>query len=112
MELRYLGFDQLQNARAFRFEMVVKGEAPKPAIVTVDMSLFLQFHVGIQDGPSLCAAKLTADFDNRIEGDHTLTCDDLRSYSESRAAAEQKRIESRRTAGVRHKPGAAVRAED
>ena len=60
MELRCMGFDQLQNARTFRFEVVVKGATTMQAVVVADMALFLQYRVGIQDGPSLCAARLTA----------------------------------------------------
>src|SRR5262249_19102022 len=78
MELRYLGFDQLQNARTFRFEVLVKGAATMQAVVVADMALFLQYRVGIQDGPSLCAARLTADLEQNVEGDHVLTADDLR----------------------------------
>ena len=105
MELRYLGFDQLQNARAFRFDVLVKGELPKHATVTADMALFLLYRVGIQDGPTLCATKLTADIDNNnVDGTHVLTGDDLRAFSESRAAAEEKRMEMRRSAGRRHTP--------
>jgi hypothetical protein len=58
MELRYLGFDQLQNARAFRFEVVVKGATTMQAGVVADMTLFLEYRVGIQDGPSLCRGKI------------------------------------------------------
>jgi hypothetical protein len=68
MELRYLGFDQLQNARAFRFEVVVKGATTMQGVVVADMALFLQYSVGIQDGPSLCAARLTADLEQNVEG--------------------------------------------
>jgi hypothetical protein len=105
MELRYLGFDQRQNARAFRFEIVVKGATTMQAIVVADMALFLEYRVGIQDGPSLCAARLTADLEQNVEGDHVLTADDLRSLCERRAAAEGKRMEMRRMAGRRASTG-------
>ena len=107
MELRYMGFEQLRNARAFRFDVVAKGEATKAAVVTADMSLFLQYRIGIQEGPTLCATKLTADIEQNVEGDHVLTADDLRLYSDSRAAAEERRLELRRSAGRRHSTGAA-----
>jgi hypothetical protein len=102
MELRYMGFEQLRNARAFRFDVLAKGEVTRQAVVTADMALFLQHHVGIQDGPTLCAGKLTADLEREFEGDHVLTADDLRAYSDARASAEAKRIEARRMAGRRH----------
>jgi len=96
MQLRYLGFDQLQNARAFRFDIMNKGEVTRQAIVTADLSLFLEHHVGIQDGPTLCASKLSADIENSVEGTHTLTGDDIRAHAEARATAEAKRAEARR----------------
>jgi hypothetical protein len=105
MELRYLGFDQLGAARAFRFEIPVKGAGARQAVVTAEMGLFLQFHVAIQEGPTLCARKLTADLAMSLDGEHTLTADDLRAYSESKAAAELKRLEMRAASGRRqHKP--------
>src|SRR6516164_8844299 len=42
MELRYLGFDQRQNARAFWFDVVVKGAPTMQAVVVADMALFLE----------------------------------------------------------------------
>ena len=67
MELRYLGFDQRQNSLAFRFEVFVKGATTMKAVVVADMALFLEYRVGIQDGPNLCAARLTADLEQKIE---------------------------------------------
>ena len=107
MQLRYLGFDQLQNARAFRFDIMNKGEATRQAIVTVDLALFLEHRVGIQDGPTLCASKLSADLGNAIEGAHTLTADDIRAHAEARATAEAKRIEARRNTHRRPTPAPA-----
>ncbi len=97
MQLRYLGFDQLQNARVFRFDIITKGEVTRQAIVTCDLALFLQHHVGIQDGPTLCANKLSADLESSFEGAHVLTADDIRAHADARVAAETKRIEARRT---------------
>lgn len=102
-----MGFDQASNARVFRFDVLAKGEITKHAVVTADMALFLQHRIGIQDGPTLCATKLAADIENNVDGEHVLTDDDLRAYSENRAAAEEKRLEMRRMAGRRHSAGAA-----
>src|SRR5690348_12499105 len=77
MELRYQGFEQLQNARGYRFDLVTKGSALRQFVVTVDLALFRTHAVGIQEGPSLCAQKLLADLENRFEGDHQLTTEDL-----------------------------------
>lgn len=112
MELRYMGFDQLRNARAFRFDVLAKGETTRQAVITADMELFLQHHVGIQDGPTLCAAKLASDLERQAEGEHVLTDEDVRAFGAARAAAEAKRIESRRTAGRRHSPPALENVRD
>jgi len=96
MELRYLGFDQLDNARAYRFDVIAKGEATRQLIVTVDLGLFRTYRVGIQEGPGLCAHKLLADLQTSVEGVHELTIEDLRIYAEARAAAEARKLEARK----------------
>jgi hypothetical protein len=95
MEIRYMGFDQLRNARAYRFDVVAKGDATRHFVVTVDLALFRTHKVGIQEGPSLCAQKLTADLEASVDGAHELTADDLRAYADARSAAETRRIEAR-----------------
>jgi len=95
VELRYLGFDQLQNARGYRFNLIAKGDTAKQFVVTVDLALFRAHRVGIQEGPTLCAQKLTADLENAAEGVHELTTDDMRAYADARAAAEARRLEAR-----------------
>jgi hypothetical protein len=96
MELRYLGFEQLKNAREYRFDLVAKGDITRHFAVTVDLTLFRTHKVGIQEGPSLCAQKLLADLENCAEGVHELTTDDLRAYANERATAEARRIEARK----------------
>lgn len=103
MELRYLGFEQLQNARRYRFDLVVKGSAPRQFFVTVDLALFRTHAVGIQEGPSLCAQKLLADLENCVEGDHQLTTEDLRVYAHDRADAEARKIAARKAGPRRPK---------
>jgi hypothetical protein len=102
VELRYLGFDQLKNARAFRFDVIAKGETRRQAVITVDMALFLEHHIAIQDAPTICALKLTADLERSFEGEHVLGTEDLRALVVSRAEIEAKRIEARRAGGRRH----------
>jgi hypothetical protein len=97
MEVRYLGFDQQQNARSYQFDVVEKGEASKRFIVTADLSLFHSHGVVIQEGPSLCAGKLVADLERNFAGAHELTAEDLRSYVNARSLAEAKRAEMRKT---------------
>jgi hypothetical protein len=97
MEVRYLGFDQEQNARSYQFDIVEKGEPSKRFIVTADLSLFHSHGVVIQEGPSLCAGKLVADLERNFSGAHELTAEDLRSYVNARSLAEAKRAEMRKT---------------
>jgi hypothetical protein len=103
MELRYLGFEQSQNARAYRFDVIAKGEATRHCIVTVDLALFRTHRVGIQEGPSLCAHKLLRDLGASSEGAHELTTEDLRVYAEGRAMEEARRVEARKSGSHRSK---------
>jgi len=106
VEFRYLGFDQLQNARGYRFEAVSKGDPVRQFVVTVDLALFREHRVGIQEGPSLCAHKLAADLEKCTETEevHVLTTEDLQIYVEARAAAETRKLEARKAAPRRPKP--------
>ena len=104
MELRYLGFEQSQSGRVYRFDVISKGESPRQAVVTVDLALFRAHRVGIQEGPSLCASKLVADLETGTEGAHELTTEDLRAFAEARATEEARRTEARKGGAHRSKP--------
>jgi cold shock CspA family protein len=60
VQLRYVGFDQDQHTRSFRFHAIVAGEPTRDYAVTADVRLFQKHHVGIQEGPALCARILMA----------------------------------------------------
>ncbi len=102
MEIRYLGFEQQENSRAYRFEVLQKGRQARRFVVKADLSLFLAYHVGIQEGPTLSASKLTSDLDKHLEGVHELTGDDLRSHADARILAEAQRAEMRKAGRRRH----------
>jgi hypothetical protein len=95
MEVRYLGFEQRQNARSYHFDVVEKGVPSRRFVVTADLSLFHIHGVVIQEGPSLCAGKLAADLASNFSGAHELTEEDLRSFVNARSLAEAKRAEMR-----------------
>jgi hypothetical protein len=97
VELRYLGFDQNQNIRTYRFDRVVVGGPAARFLVTADMALFLKHHVGIQEGPSLCARKLTSDPECTAGIAHELTNDDLLAYALARSEAEAHRAAARKS---------------
>lgn len=103
MEVRYLGFDQRQNSRAYRFEVRIDGRLSKQVSVTADLAVFRNYSVGIQEGPLLCGNKLTADLERGWEGEHELTAADLRTYVDAKALAAERagnRESHRRRAGV------------
>jgi hypothetical protein len=66
--LRYMGFDQTESIRAYRFQSVSPGEDTKTFIVTTDLALFRKHHVGIQEGPALCLQTLVAE----LAGAHSI----------------------------------------
>lgn len=104
MEVKYLGFEQRQNARSYQFDVVEKGEPSRHFIVTADLSLFHTHGVVIQEGPSLCVGKLVADLEKNFVGEHELTDEDLRSYVSARSLAEAKRAEARKAPRWRASP--------
>jgi hypothetical protein len=102
MQLRYMGFDQAKGVRIYRFDGI---EERVPAVrytITVDLTLFLKHHVGIQEGPSLCARKLASDLEALQQQDHVLTNDDLLAYVTARADAEARKAAARKP-GVRRR---------
>jgi hypothetical protein len=109
MEFRYMGFDQRDNARAYRFDGVEKGGPTRQYVVTADMGLFLAHRVSIQEGPMLCANKLAADMKINAEGVHELTGEDLRAHATAKALAEARKAESRKSATRHSGPPAAHR---
>jgi hypothetical protein len=103
MELRYMGFVQNQNTRTYRFDGMVSGQEPLHFAVTADLALFLANRIGIQEGPTLCAHKLSAAPATETGATLILTGDDLRAHATARTAAETRKIEARRT-GSRRRP--------
>jgi hypothetical protein len=106
MELRYLGFEQRQNARDYRFDAVEKGQPARRFVVTADLALFRTLGVVIQEGPTLCASKLLSDLESDSGGAHELTAQDLRAYVTARSTADAKRAESRKAPRRRPNPNA------
>lgn len=96
MEVRYMGFEQQQNARCYRFDVVEKGQPARSCIVTTDVSLFHTLGVVMQEGPALSANKLMSDLESNFAGAHELTADDLRAHVNARSVAEARRAEMRK----------------
>ncbi|HVP46417.1 MAG TPA: hypothetical protein VMT32_07535 [Bryobacteraceae bacterium] len=96
MALRYMGFDQRQNTRVYKFDNVAEGEPTIRMLITADLTLFQKHHIAIQEGPGLCAQKLAADLENPRNGNHELTSDDLLAHASARAAVAARQAELRR----------------
>jgi len=107
LEIRYLGFDQRQNSRVYRFDVRTGGHVTKQVSVTADISVFRNHSVAIQEGPFLSGNKLTADLERGWEGEHELTETDIRAYADAKALADAQRAGTRK--GPRRRPG--VQAE-
>lgn len=97
MEIRYLGFEQQESSRVYRFDVRTEGRPARELSVTADMALFRAHRVGIQEGPVLSGNKLTADLEQGWDGAHELTAADVRAYADAKALAEAQRAESRKT---------------
>ena len=103
MELRYLGFEQKQNTRNYRFDGVASGQPTVHFVITADLALFLANRIGIQEGPTLCAHKLSTTPELSTETRWELTNDDLRAHASARSMAEARKAEARRM-GPRRRP--------
>lgn len=109
MELRYMGFSHAPNKRIYLFDRVAKGEQTIHFAVAADLALLAKHRIALQEGPALCARKLTAlPGTGSNPADQELTEADLAVYLSSRAEAEARKLESRRNAFRRRvvKPGA------
>jgi len=96
VEIRYLGFDQRENSRVYRFDVQPQGQPMKEISITADIAAFRNRGVGIQEGPILSGNKLTADLERGWEGYHELTDADVRAHADAKAQAEAERVSARR----------------
>ena len=91
----YTGFDQPKGVRHYKFSAVAHGQATVEFIVSVDMALFLKYHVGIQEGPGLCLRKLSQANAGASPIEGELTEGDVVAYVSDRAAAVARNLERR-----------------
>jgi len=96
VEIRYLGFDQRQNSRVYRFDVRGDGGLTKQVSISADMAVFRNSSVGIQEGPLLSGNKLTADLEQGMEGQHELTAADVLAYADTKALAIDQRAGARK----------------
>jgi CspA family cold shock protein len=87
MQLQYLGFDQVQNVREYRFEGVTRGADTRHFTVDADLALFTKHHVGMQEGPVVCLRILTAELPStagQLNVRRKLTDADMMEYLSTR----------------------------
>ena len=106
MEVRYMGFEQRQNARAYQFNVMEKGQPSRHFVVTADLGLFLANRVALRERPTLSAGKLTSDLPRNFEGERELTANDLREHADAISLAKAQRAEMRKPPRRRTPPTA------
>lgn len=87
--LRYMGFEQSGNVRAYRFERVAPGERKAAFVVYAEIGLFTTHRVGLQAGPVLCLRLLVDELNLagqalKTSGAYTLTRREMEAYLASR----------------------------
>jgi len=97
MELRYMGFDQTNNNREYRFDGAAAGETAKHFVVSADLALFVKYRVGLQEGPALCLKRLSADLETLQQLPHELTSGDLAAHVSAQAVAAERKNSSRKS---------------
>jgi hypothetical protein len=100
VELRFIGFDQQDNIRTYKFDGLEKGQPIVRLVVTADLTLFLKHHINIQEGPDLCARKLSTDPAEIGPKDHQLTDEDLLVFATACADEKAHKAELRRKANL------------
>ena len=91
-----MGFNQAKNIRKYKFDDVAKDETTTHFVVSADLALFVRYHVGLQEGPSLCLKKLSADLEALQQLPHELTSGDLAAYACAQAAAAERKTRRKR----------------
>ena len=109
VEIRYVGFEQRQNSRVYRFDVHTDERVTKQVSVMADIAVFRSHGVGIQEGPFLSGNKLIADLKRGWEGEHELTSADVRAYADAKALDGVQRAGTRKAPGRR--PGVQPEAQ-
>jgi hypothetical protein len=101
VEIRYLGFDQRQNSRVYRFGVRSNGHPTREVSITADIAVFRNHSVSMQEGPLLSGNKLTADLERGWEGEHELTGADVHAYAAAKALDDAKAAGTRKSSHSR-----------
>jgi len=93
--LRYMGFDQSENIRHYRFDSISKGQPISHFVVSAVLLLFRKHRVGIQEGPTLSMRRLACDLEGICPSCHSLTEGDLLDFVTARSLAQANKAGSR-----------------
>ncbi len=107
MQLVYMGFTQEAGIRCFHFQRVLTqarlANAPKIVQFTLkaEMSLFMEYRIPVQDGPSICLRILTDALAGIEEttvapASFAVTTEHLSSFASARTATEEARMARRK----------------
>jgi cold shock CspA family protein len=88
--LRYVGFDQAEGIRSYKFECTPPEEEMKTVVVTTDIALFIRHRVPLQEGPGLCLRLLETESAKSRESRFALTENDLITFLAARLGASIK----------------------
>ena len=89
-QVRYMGFEQNNGVRTYRFERSVNGELSQAVVITADLRLFSKHHVAIQEGPAICL-RLISHPSASVPVHHSITENDMLEFLASRATAKSHR---------------------
>lgn len=85
--LQYMGFEQSGTIRAYRFQRIARGEETREFIVNADLALFVQHHIGIQEGPALSLRLLSEGLHSTVPPSQSLSQLDMLAHLARQPAA-------------------------
>ncbi|HYL38485.1 MAG TPA: hypothetical protein VEV17_21385 [Bryobacteraceae bacterium] len=110
MQLLYVGFEQAKDVREYIFHGIAHGEETRVFVVSTKMALFLEFHLGVQEGPIMCLRTLAAEIEALGAAGapplhHIIDERDIRAYMASPILYGARKAGAK--AGLRRKPATA-----
>ncbi len=107
MQLVYMGFTQEASFRCFHFQRILTqsrlSNLPKIAQFTLkaDMSLFMQHHIPVQEGPAICLQILTdtlagADENEVASASYAITKEHLSTFVSARTLVAEAKAARRK----------------
>jgi hypothetical protein len=103
-QLRYVGFQHLENRRHFRFERITPGAPTQCFEVAANLALFYTLRIAIQEGPVLCMRVIASELEAGRKWEDLASCplteQHMRDYLASRPAPGAKTPKAARRPSV------------